>query len=129
MGLRRNYVIQYFKFEIFFFVNLQTMDSFLHLIIALLLVASGIYGRAIDDLDNSIQSVDETKDFKLDFLTISAPPPPKVIQPLGTTIELECEVSGVPPPTIQWVRGSNPDNSVSVSIFFANFFFFSLFLI
>jgi len=90
------------------------MESYLYLAVVLLL-ASSINGRAIDDLDNSIQSTnnDDDKLFaERDWVEISLAPPPKLIQQAGNSIELECEVAGSPQPTIHWIRGNNPHNIV-----------------
>ena len=89
------------------------MQSFLQLSIAILLLAYGVQGRSIDEMDNSIQGAESAKLFPADWLQISEAPPAKIVQPLGTTIELECEVSGSPTPAIHWVRGTNPKHSVS----------------
>lgn len=92
------------------------MESYLYLAVVLLL-ASSINGRAIDDLDNSIlsNSNDDDKLFaERDWVEISLAPPPKLIQQPGNSIELECEVTGSPQPSIHWVRGNNPHNIVSL---------------
>lgn len=96
------------------------MESYLYLAVALLL-ASSIHGRAIDDLDNSIQlsannnNNDDEKMFaEHDWVEISLAPPPKLIQQTGNSVELECEVTGSPQPTIHWIRGNNPQNIVRI---------------
>jgi len=86
------------------------MESHLYLAIALLLVSS-INGRVIDDVDNSIQSTNNIDDNR-DWVEISLSPPPKLIQHAGNSIELECEVTGSPQPTIHWIRGKNQRNIV-----------------
>lgn len=86
------------------------MESYFYLAVALLL-ASSTNGRAIDDLDNSIQLTnnnDEKMFADRDWVEISLAPPPKLIQQAGNSIELECEVTGSPQPSIQWVHGNNP---------------------
>lgn len=97
------------------------MESYLYLAIALLL-ASSINGRAIDDMDNSIQLTNNiNNDDKMfadrDWVEISLAPPPKLIQQSGSSIELECEVTGSPQPSIHWVRGNNPHNIVRITFF------------
>lgn len=90
------------------------MESYVYLAVALLL-ASSINGRAIDDMDNSIQSANNNDDKMFadrDWVEISLAPPPKLIQQTGTSIELECEVTGSPQPSIHWIRGNNPHNIV-----------------
>lgn len=91
------------------------MESYLYLAVALLL-ASSINGRAIDDMDNSILGNNNNNEGKMfadrDWVEISLAPPPKLIQQSGNTIELECEVTGSPQPTIHWIRGTNPHNIV-----------------
>lgn len=89
------------------------MNSYLYLAVALLLVST-INGRSIDDLDNSIQSAnnDEKLYADRDWVEISLAPPPKLFQQAGNSIELECEVTGSPQPTIHWIRGNNPHNIV-----------------
>lgn len=98
------------------------MDSLLQLVIAttslLVLLASvtSINARAIDDLmENSLQAGDFGGDPSdlTDWIKITEAPPPKIVQTLGTSIELECEVMGSPPPTVHWVRGNNPSSNVS----------------
>lgn len=94
------------------------MESYLYLTIALLL-ASSINGRAIDDVDNSIQLTnsnnDDDKTFAdHDWVEISLAPPPKLIQQAGSSVELECEVTGSYNPTIHWIRGNNPHNIVRI---------------
>ncbi len=99
-----------------FHLLLQMMESYLYLAVTLLL-ASSINGRAIDDLDNSILSNNNNDDKTFaehDWVEISLAPPPKLMQPAGNSIELECEVTGSPQPTIHWIRGNNPHNIVSI---------------
>lgn len=93
------------------------MESYLYLAVALLL-ASLINGRAIDDLDNSIQLTNNNDDEKMfaerDWVEISVAPPPKLIQQAGNSIELECEATGSPQPSIHWILGNNPHNIVRI---------------
>lgn len=104
----------------------QTMDSLLQLVIAttslLVLLASvgSINARAIEDLveNNLLQAghigIGGDPSEPKDWLKIIEAPPPKVIQALGNSIELECEIMGSPPPTVHWVRGSTPTSIVSL---------------
>lgn len=84
------------------------------MIVACLLVA-GIHGRALDDIDNSVH-VDGGGNKALepsDWVKVTKAPSPKYVQSSGFTVELECEVTGSPTPSIHWVRGNNPQNIVS----------------
>jgi len=89
------------------------MNSFVYLSAIGLLICSA-YGRAIDEPDNSIiQSDDSQYTGGRDWVKISEAPPPKIIQQIGSSVELECEVSGSPAPTVQWVRGNKPVDSIN----------------
>lgn len=88
------------------------MYSFVYLIAVGLLIC-GVYGRAIEEPDNSIQSDDNQYTGGRDWVKISEAPPPKIVQQIGNAVELECEVSGSPPPSVHWVRGNKPVDSVS----------------
>ena len=93
------------------FFSLQKMNKMLYLsAVTLLLCNVMVHGRALDDRDNSIQSDDSGG---RDWVKISEAPAPKVFQQIGSSVELECEVSGSPPPTVHWVRGNKPIESVS----------------
>lgn len=78
------------------------------------------HGQIIDDeLENSLSpGVDSLENSKskpqIDWVKISEAPPPKVVQIVGTTIELECEAVGSPAPVIYWVRGSSPQALVRI---------------
>lgn len=83
-----------------------------HLFAFVVVCASiAINAQLIDDelIDNSISSgIDSAKPKpQIDWVKISESPPPKVVQNIGSTIELECEAIGSPPPSIYWVRGNN----------------------
>lgn len=93
------------------------MDSISYLAIIACLLVAGIHGRALDDLDNSIQG-DGGGNIALelqssDWVKVTNLPSPKFVQSSGFTVELECEVTGTPTPSIHWVRGNNPQTSVS----------------
>lgn len=73
------------------------------------------HGQNIDDelIENSLspemENIDHSKAKpQIDWVKISEAPPAKIVQPIGATIELECEATGSPAPVIYWVRGSNP---------------------
>lgn len=91
------------------------MYSFVCLLVVGLFI-SNVYGRAIEEPDNSIQSDDNQYTGGRDWVKISDAPPPKIVQQIGSPVELECEVSGSPPPTVHWVRGNKPLDSVSIYI-------------
>lgn len=88
------------------------MNSFVYLS-AIGLLICGAYGRAIEEPDNSIQSEENQYTGGRDWVKISEAPPPKIVQQIGNSVELECEVSGSPPPSVHWVRGNKPVDSVS----------------
>lgn len=80
-----------------------------------------IHGQNIDDelIDNSLSPGLETSENpqpkpQIDWVKISEAPPHKVVQPIGATIELECEATGSPAPSIYWVRGNNPQAVVTI---------------
>lgn len=91
------------------------MDSISYLAIVACLLAAGIHGRALDDLDNSVHGDGGGNNAlqSADWVKVTQAPSPIFIQSSGFTVELECEVSGTPTPSIHWVRGNNPQNSVS----------------
>lgn len=75
----------------------------------IVLSASRAYGRAVDDVDNSIQSDRETNLInQKDWVRIHQPPPAKITQSLGAPAELVCEVVGSPVPSVKWVQGEAP---------------------
>lgn len=100
------------------------MNLLNHLLLAML-VLSHSYGseaRAIDDVDNSIEaggggggdepsqrsssssSLPRTR-FGQDWIKFTKTPPAKILQTLGSPVEITCEVMGSQVPTIQWVVG------------------------
>lgn len=91
------------------------MNSIVYLSIIGLLICNA-YGRSIVDPENAVITADNDDDGYVggqERVSISKAPPPKIIQKIGSSIELECEVSGSPPPRIQWVRGNQPIDNVS----------------
>lgn len=103
------------------------MNSFVYLS-AIGLLICGAYGRAIEEPDNSIQSEENQYTGGRDWVKISEAPPPKIVQQIGNSVELECEVSGSPPPSVHWVRGNKPVDSVSNSMPIASYAFSSQWL-
>lgn len=92
------------------------MDCLSHMmfvVILLLGASSCAQSRAIEDLDNSIAQVEQHIAEGRDWVQISEMPPAKVMQTIGSTIELECEVTGSPVPTVHWIRGNKFDSNVS----------------
>ncbi|XP_046807979.1 neural/ectodermal development factor IMP-L2 isoform X1 [Lucilia cuprina] len=98
----------------------------LHLLLLALLVFISSYGseaRAIDDVDNSIESgagdqsaatgpssasLQPRTRFGQDWIKFTKTPPVKILQSLGSPVEIACEVMGSQIPTIQWVVGHIP---------------------
>lgn len=92
------------------------MNAHILLSVFALIVCSSVNGRSIEDVDNAVS--DEQNSYKLErneWVKISKAPPTKIEHEYGNTIELECIVMGSPPPSIQWVRGDKPIDSVSFS--------------
>lgn len=90
------------------------MDSISYLAIVACLLVSSIHGRALDDQDNSLQGDSGGNQLKSrDWVKITEAPSPKFMQSSGFSVELECEVTGTPTPSIHWIRGNNPQNTVS----------------
>lgn len=77
---------------------------------AVALAICGISGRSLSEPDNSLQSSKGIE--QKDWVKVSQSPPKRLTQKIGQTLELECEVTGTPTPTIQWVRGNGPLNNV-----------------
>lgn len=116
--------------------------NLLHLSIFSLLVLTssrcGSEARAIDDdVDNSIEAGGDASSssqslpsqhsagsssprtrFGQDWIKFTTTPPAKVLQTVGTPIEIVCEVMGSQIPTIQWVVGHLPLSEVSLSKYF-----------
>lgn len=100
------------------------------LLLALLVFTSSYYGseaRAIsDDVDNSIEAggSDATSQtssssqprtrFGQDWIKFTKTPPIKILQTLGSPVEITCEVMGSQIPTIQWVVGQIPLSEVGL---------------
>uniref|UniRef100_A0A1L8DPD5 Putative conserved secreted protein n=1 Tax=Nyssomyia neivai TaxID=330878 RepID=A0A1L8DPD5_9DIPT len=93
-------------------VQLMEMSSSLLFVIGIFLVCGLTSGRSISEPNNSIlsSSGDSNKLIAQDWVKITAAPAARVTHVPGVTVELECEVSGSPPPTIHWIRGSSPLN-------------------
>lgn len=72
-----------------------------------------------DEMDNAIEPDRATKNEAQDWVKITKAPPQKVVQKLGESVEVECEVMGSPAPFVEWFEGRYPpDNEVSLHIFF-----------
>uniref|UniRef100_A0A1B0C9W3 Ig-like domain-containing protein n=1 Tax=Lutzomyia longipalpis TaxID=7200 RepID=A0A1B0C9W3_LUTLO len=93
-------------------VRLMEMSSSLLFAIGMFLVCGLTSGRSISEPNNSLLSSggDSNKLIAQDWVKITAAPAARVTHVPGATVELECEVSGSPPPTIHWIRGSSPLN-------------------
>lgn len=93
------------------------MDFIAHMafvVILLLTVSNCAQSRAIDDFDNSIDQVEQNIAVTgREWVQISEAPPTKVEQKIGSTLELECEVTGSPVPTVHWIRGNKFESDVS----------------
>ncbi|XP_058057358.1 neural/ectodermal development factor IMP-L2 [Anopheles bellator] len=83
--------------------------------LTLALLTAGCNGRAVDlDADGTMASSGASSgpssvggpSLRPTFVKITSPPPARVAQIRGTTVELECEIMGSPTPTVQWVHGS-----------------------
>uniref|UniRef100_A0A1A9WLJ4 Ig-like domain-containing protein n=1 Tax=Glossina brevipalpis TaxID=37001 RepID=A0A1A9WLJ4_9MUSC len=91
-----------------------------YLLLGLLVFASssGSHARVIDDLDNSIEMVDEKPSSQAmlharsrlgkDWIRFVKTPPGKIIQTMGSPVEIVCEIMASPIPTVQWVVGHLP---------------------
>uniref|UniRef100_A0A1A9UG40 Ig-like domain-containing protein n=3 Tax=Glossina TaxID=44049 RepID=A0A1A9UG40_GLOAU len=91
-----------------------------YLLLGLLVFASsrGSHARAIDDLDNSIEMVDEKPSSQAmlhtrsrlgqDWIRFIKTPPGKIMQTIGSPVEIVCEIMGSQIPTVQWVVGHLP---------------------
>lgn len=84
------------------------MNSIIYLSL-LALLACSVYGRAIDDPDNTISSETASTEYN-EWVKIK---PIKIRPHIGNSVELECDVIGSPPPSIHWVRGDKPIDGVS----------------
>lgn len=96
--------------------SLQKMNSILWVsLIGCAILVATVSGRAIadDEQNNSLVSNPRGRLETKDYIKISEAPPKHTTHPLGTTLELECEVFGSPPPTIKWIRGSPSNVSIN----------------
>lgn len=89
------------------------MNAIVYLSLFGLLVCNA-YGRSIDNPDNTISGDAITTEFN-EWVKIK---PIKIRLHTGNTVELECDVIGSPPPSIHWVRGDKPIDTVSIIFFF-----------
>lgn len=48
-----------------------------------------------------------------DWVRISHDPVPLINAPVGTKVEIECEIIGSPAPSVQWLKGNTPITDVS----------------
>lgn len=88
------------------------MNSIMYFCLFVLL-ACGVYGRAIEEPDNTITSNTAFVEVN-EWVKIK---PIKTRQHGDNTMELECDVIGSPPPSIHWVRGDKPIDNVSSNFF------------
>lgn len=86
------------------------MNSIIYLSLFALLACS-VYGRAIDEPDNTISS-DTTFVEINEWVKVK---PIKIRPHVGNTVELECDVIGSPPPSIVWIRGDKSVDNVSIN--------------
>lgn len=62
--------------------------------------------------DNNVET--STRQWEAEeWLKVSMAPEPHVDHKLGTPLDLECEILGMPPPQVKWIRGPYNYNSVS----------------
>lgn len=89
------------------------MNPIIYLSVLALLVCN-VYGRAIDEPDNSIGggSAGAAAAFveNNEWVKIK---PIKIRPHSGNMVELECDAIGSPPPSIHWVRGGKAIDNVS----------------
>lgn len=72
-----------------------------------------------EDMDNAIEPDSSRKNEVQDWVKITKAPPQKVIQKLGESVEVECEIMGSPAPFVEWFEGRYPsDNEVSLLLSF-----------
>lgn len=70
--------------------------------------------RLGDSINNEIEVVSNPLNSRL---IMNEAPVPILTKPMGSRVELECQVSGSPVPSIQWLKG-NTRISTDVSLFF-----------
>lgn len=68
---------------------------------------------ASEEDDNSVSAGNQKSSEHTDFVKITKAPPARVSQPVGSSVELECEAVGSPIPIVQWVHGSGQYVNVS----------------
>lgn len=80
-----------------------------------LVLLNGCNGRSLSsEPDNTIGSGTNGGSSMVvrDFVKVSQALPTEIQQQYGSSIELECEMTGSPPPTIQWIRGNGPLSNI-----------------
>lgn len=91
------------------------MKQSIILIIMVLVVC--ITARSVSIEEENLLSSSLSKQQKVenrnDFVKIVKAPAARISQPMGYTVELECEVVGSPTPMVQWVHGSGQYVNVS----------------
>lgn len=65
--------------------------------------------------DNMSNDIEDTSNYirPKDWVRISREPTPVINAPVGTRVEIECEVVGSPAPSVQWLKGNTPLTDVS----------------
>lgn len=90
------------------------------IVLTFMLIIASTMARSIslEDEDNSLSPSPSRNQQKVetrnDFVKIVKAPPARVAQPVGSSVELECEVVGSPIPMVQWVHGSGQYVNVSL---------------
>lgn len=100
---------------------MMTMNKSIILITMVLVVSTIARSVVTDDDDNSLSpslSRQQKSESRNDFVKIVKAPVSRISQPVGYSIELECEVIGSPTPIVQWVHGSGQYVNVSLLIRF-----------
>lgn len=78
--------------------------------------------RLTDTISNEVS--DTTSNYVIrqrDWVRISHDPSKLINAPVGTKVEIECEVIGSPAPSVQWLKGNTPITDVSCSSFHSQF--------
>lgn len=86
-------------------MNAQILLSVFALIVCI------VSGRTIEEVDNAVSGEPQFSESS-EWVKISHAPPKRVEHQYGATVELECTAMGSPPPSIQWVRGTKPIDTV-----------------
>lgn len=70
-------------------------------------------------MDNAIEPDNSRRNEVQDWVKITKAPPQKVVQKLGESVEVECEIMGSPAPFVEWFEGRYPpDSEVSFFVVF-----------